>query len=267
MPETLRLGRMAFTNVTPLEAAFDLGVFTRDANITAGVPSALNAAMDAGELDVSPMSAAHYLANADRYVRLGDLGIVARGAVLSVVLASPIPPSLLGGAEVAVTADSASGRVLLEALLSKRYGVEAVFTVVDDAFDAALQGRPTLLIGDAALDAGERLASETIYDLGHAWRDWSGLPMVFAVWAARADVAASRPDDIAALVARYRDARAWGVAHRADVIAVARRARPRTAAFYDRYFTALDHMIDAPAEAGLAAFGRAIDREILHVTR
>ena len=32
-----------------------------------------------------------------------------------------------------------------------------------------------------------------VHDLGAAWRDWTGLPMVFAVWAARRDYAEAQP--------------------------------------------------------------------------
>lgn len=269
MPDRLRLGRIAYTNVAPLETAFDAGVVRRDVELVSGVPTQLNAAMDAGDLDVSPMSAAHYLAHADRYVRVGNLGIVARGNVLSVVLASPVPPSLLGGADIAVAGDSASGRALLQALLRTRYDVRARLVTVPDALGAAVAGHPTLLIGDAAIDATERLAPEAVHDLGRAWHDWTGLPMVFALWAARREVAAARPADVAALALRYAEARAWGDAHRPDVVAAAQRLRPRPAAFYERYFTALDYTIDVPAEAGLAAFGRVLGSpgELLNVAR
>ena len=33
----------------------------------------------------------------------------------------------------------------------------------------------------------------TVTDLGQAWREWTGLPMVFAVWAVRRDFAAAHP--------------------------------------------------------------------------
>ncbi len=36
-----------------------------------------------------------------------------------------------------------------------------------------------------------------VYDIGAMWRDWSVLPMVFAVWAVRRSVANSFPDRVA----------------------------------------------------------------------
>ena len=52
-----------------------------------------------------------------------------------------------------------------------------------------------VLIGDPALRAmyeAPRLGLQ-VTDLGQAWRDWTGLPMVFAVWAVRKEFAAAHP--------------------------------------------------------------------------
>ncbi len=42
-----------------------------------------------------------------------------------------------------------------------------------------------LLIGDAALAVDPSEISIPLMDLGREWVDWTGLPMVFAVWAGR----------------------------------------------------------------------------------
>ncbi|GAC1534649.1 MAG: menaquinone biosynthesis protein [Candidatus Velthaea sp.] len=259
MPETpLRVGRIAYTNVAPIEAAFDTGAVVRPAVVTAAPPATLNALLSEGALDVSPVSAAHYLRNTRDLARFGDCGIVARGAVISVVLVSSRPPALLDGAAIAVTRESASGRALLESLLGGRYGVRATFEPVENAAAAALAGRPALLIGDAAIAIRDQVAPADIHDLGSAWLEWTGLPMVFAVWAVRRDILAQRPDDIARLAKAYTDARMWGNSHRAAVIASAMTERPRDAAFYDRYFSTLTYTIDADARAGLTRFAAAI---------
>ncbi len=52
-----------------------------------------------------------------------------------------------------------------------------------------------MLIGDVALRATYEAPRRglAVTDLGQAWREWTGLPMVFAVWAARRDFAADHP--------------------------------------------------------------------------
>src|SRR6266446_899676 len=44
---------------------------------------------------------------------------------------------------------------------------------------------PELVIGDPALLLAARHAYALRYDLGEEWKRWTGLPFVFAVWAAR----------------------------------------------------------------------------------
>ena len=58
-----------------------------------------------------------------------------------------------------------------------------------------LEADAAVLIGDTALratyDAPRR--GLDVYDLGAVWREWTGLPMVFAVWAARREYAEANP--------------------------------------------------------------------------
>ena len=250
----LRYGRIAYVNVAPVETAFDAGAVVRDVEVFGAVPSQLNAAMSAGRLDAGAISAAHYLAHTDRFARLADLCIAADGPVRTVLFVSPIPPALLGGATVALTSHSASGRALLAALLSGFRDVRPRYEVVDDALAAARAGRPTLVIGDDALIARAELPPAHIHDLGEAWRAWTGLPFVFAVWAVRRETLAARPDEVAALTDALRAARDWGDAHRDAVIDAAMASKRYHRALYADYFTRLSYRLDERAEQGLERF-------------
>jgi chorismate dehydratase len=72
--------------------------------------------------------------------------------------------------------------------LRKLYGIHPVFrplTINSQAEDTTTDA--VLLIGDRAMRAclpGFRFA----YDLGEEWTQWTGLPMVYAVWAVRSGV-------------------------------------------------------------------------------
>ena len=257
MPK-LRYGRIDYVNVAPVETAFDAGAVTRDADVVADVPTRLNAMLAAGELDVSAVSAAHYLAHRDDLALLGDLCIASDGPVRSVLLVSPVPPSLLDGSTIAVTRHSASGRLLLATLLESVMHVHPSYEVVDDAAAAARQGRPALLIGDDALTARGERAPAQVHDLGEAWRAWTGLPFVFAVWSVRREVLAARPAEVAALASALAAARAWGDAHRADVIDAAVARRPFHRGLYDDYFTRLRYTLDERARLGLEHFAALV---------
>lgn len=254
MIEQLRYGRLGYVNVAPVETAFDRGAVARDARVVTGIPTALNAALLAGELDAAAVSAAHYLAHRDELELLGDLCIAADGPVRSVLLVSPVPPALLDGGSIALTAQSASGRALLGMLLANVHGLEPVYEVVDDALAAAQAGRPALVIGDDALAARKLCRPACIYDLGEAWRAWTGLPFVFAVWAVRRDVLAARPAQVARLAAALAESRAWGAAHRDAVIDAALAKQPYHRALYEDYFTRLSYVLDDRALRGLEHF-------------
>src|SRR5207237_5043163 len=89
---------------------------------------------------------------------------------------------------VALDEGSRTSAALTQIILRKRYGVQpevvplAIDTPADDLTTDAV-----LLIGDRAMRAclpGYRFA----YDLGEEWTNWTGLPMVFALWAVRGGV-------------------------------------------------------------------------------
>jgi len=263
----LRYGRISYVNVAPIETAFDTGAVARDVDVFGAVPTELNAAMSAGRIDVGAISAAHYLAHAGEFARIADLCIAADGPVRTVLFVSPTPPALLGDATIAVTAHSASGRALLAALLSGFRDVRPRYEVVDDALSAARSGQPALVIGDDALIARAELPRGQIHDLGEAWRAWTGLPFVFAVWAVRREALAAHPAEVSALTDALVAARDWGEANRAAVIDAAVAARPYHRALYDDYFTRLSYRLDERAAQGLERFGTLFMPELSHVAR
>ena len=44
-------------------------------------------------------------------------------------------------------------------------------------------GETKLLIGDEALQEWNRRGGQGVLDLGQAWKEWTGKPFIFAVWA------------------------------------------------------------------------------------
>ncbi|MBV8344779.1 MAG: menaquinone biosynthesis protein [Candidatus Eremiobacteraeota bacterium] len=255
---TLRCGRIKYTNDLPIYAAFDAGAIGYPGVLHADVPARLNAMLLRGELDMSPVSAFAWAAKAERLVLLPDLCIGARDEVVSVVLVSEKPPARLDGARVYVSEESASGRYLLRILLERRYGARPSYADERDPFARASAGDPTLLIGDAAIDAIERFPAEIVYDLGRLWHEWSGHQTVFAVWAARRDAYDSDPAPFHACMHALTDAYTWSRSHSVEVVGLAQRTIPRPAGFYESYYGKLNFMFHAAARNGLAAYCREL---------
>lgn len=256
--EPLRCGRIKYTNDLPIYAAFDAGAIEYPGTLHADTPSRLNAMLLRGELDLSPISAFTWAANARDLVLLPDLCIGARDEVVSVVLVSEVAPAQLGGRPVYVTEESASGRNLLRVILERRYRVTPSYVDEAEPLERALRGEPTLLIGDSAIDAIERFPRENVYDLGRLWHEWTGRQTVFAVWAARRDAYERNVPAIARCMHALTDAYTWSRSHTAEVVALAQRAIARPTGFYETYYGKLNFMLHVAAQNGLEAYCREL---------
>jgi chorismate dehydratase len=122
-------------------------------------------------------------------VLAGGFVIAARREVRSVVLLAERP---LGSVRsVAVDVNSRTSVVLLKLLMPRRFGARPEVIPMEPDRDAMLRRcDAALLIGDAALRA--RREGLHVMDLAAAWHDLTGLPFVFAVWAAAGEGAAGR---------------------------------------------------------------------------
>jgi chorismate dehydratase len=211
----LRLGRIPWINCYPVYGAIDRGLVPVPAEVVTGTASELNDLLAAGELDLSVVSAVEYARDAAQYHLLPDLAISCDGPVHSVKLFSRRPVEDLSGATVLLTASSRTSVLLLELLCRHRWQVTPRFATVraEPSDLEALGGFPheaVLAIGDAALVLDARRQYPVQVDLGEAWHTWTGLPFVFAVWAARRD--ADR-DGVREIHERLLASRAWGLDH------------------------------------------------------
>ena len=146
--------------------------FRLDANVdeVQGVPTELNRRLLRGDLDLAPISSIEYARHADRLRVLPRLCVSSEGAVDSIQLVSRVPLEQLR--RIAVTPESATSVVLTKVLLP-----EAEHVPLGEEAEAKL------LIGDEALKSAFEDPTPH-YDLGRLWLERTGLPMVFAVWAA-----------------------------------------------------------------------------------
>ena len=140
-------------------------------------------------------------------------GIACHGPVRSILLVSKRPASEIR--TLAVDTSSRTSVQLARVILERRYGAD--YTAIPHAPDLHAMLRvadAALIIGDPALRLDpERLPYE-VHDLGGEWVEMTGLPMVFAVWAARKD--AVTPEVIEAFHASCR----YGIEHMDEIVAV-----------------------------------------------
>jgi chorismate dehydratase len=227
----IRLGRISYVNMAPVFYRLEHEV----AEVT-GVPTELNRMLLAGEIDVAPISSIEYGRHAHRLRLLPRLCVSSEGAVDSIQLVTRLPLGRVRS--VAVTPESATSVVLTKVLLP-----HAEHVPLGEEADA------TLLIGDAALKSAFENPTPH-YDLGRLWLERTGLPMVFAVWAAAEPVSDELADLQDALVASVRMARSEPerLAHEAS------RRYGYPAGFLARYFEKLRYSFGPRERAGLYTF-------------
>src|SRR5687768_12395204 len=152
----MRVGRIPYVNCYPVYGAIDRGVVPIGATIVDGVPTALNAQMALGALDVSVISAVEYARDSQRYLLLPDLAISCDGPVRSVVLFAKRPASELRGRRVLVSRSSMTSVELLELLFEHVWDAKPAFVPADAELSDIERFGDTdhdarLVIGDAAL--------------------------------------------------------------------------------------------------------------------
>jgi len=178
---------VAYINCEPVYYGIEQGAIPAACRIVDGTPTELNGMLRAGELDMSVISTIEYARHPDRYLILPDLAIASDGPVESVLFLSRVSPSDLDGKLVHLNKDSLTSIFLVKILLSRGFGVRPLY---QHAEVQAIELLPenvagVLMIGDPALRARGRLPHAL--DLGQGWKDLTGLPFVFAVWAVRRD--------------------------------------------------------------------------------
>jgi chorismate dehydratase len=195
----VRVGRIEFVNCFPLYHHFARQLAARGvgAEVVEGYPAALNEMLVDGAIDVTLSSSIAFARNAAEQALLPQVSISSFGAVDSIQLFARTPLAQIR--RVALTEKSATSICLLK-VLCREWGIDPEFaprrgplSEVLEEFDALL------LIGDEALHLLRVEAYPHHFDLGAEWKSVTGLPMVYAVCAARRDFAEARPEAAAAV--------------------------------------------------------------------
>jgi predicted solute-binding protein len=161
---------------------------------------------------------------------LPETGIACEGPVRSILLISKGPVREIR--TLAVDSGSRSSVALSRILLAERYGCQPRFEPMAPELEPMLAAcDAALIIGDPALRLEPAELPYEVLDLGAEWVEWSGLPMVFAVWA-------GKKAHLTADVARaFQDSCRWGLGHINEVIAAGAKERDYREELVREYLT------------------------------
>jgi chorismate dehydratase len=178
--DPIRVGAVNYLNTKPLIYGFEERC--PQARLILDLPSRLADGLAAGRYDVALVPLVEFFQDPG-YTIVSDAAICCRGPVLSVKLFFRRPPAEVR--TLALDEGSRTSAALARILLQERFGLSPeqqplpIGASLDDTSADAV-----LLIGDRAIHSPVRSFVE-VWDLGDEWVRWSGLPFVFAVWAAR----------------------------------------------------------------------------------
>jgi cyclic dehypoxanthinyl futalosine synthase len=193
-PTTIRVQAVSFLNARPLiHTLLDPEHTPRHPDgtpmfdVRPALPSDCAAALADGSCDLALVPVASYVDHPQWEVVPG-IGIGCRGAVETVIVCAEAPIETLE--HIYLDGASRSSALLLRLLLHERGlapRLERVDHGLGEALARASNGRAgALVIGDAAFGITARFPH--VWDLGGKWFELTGLPMVFAFWAARPGV-------------------------------------------------------------------------------
>ena len=254
---TIRIGRIDFTNVWPLFYYFPYERLQREVELVTQVPTQLNAAMAAGEIDLGPISSFAYGENFEQYMLLPDMSVSAYGNVKSILLFHRKPLSDLGGASVALPTTSASSVNLLKIILRRFYQVEPEYHYAPPKLNEMMQSSDAaLLIGDHAIRESWKEHGWMVTDLAEEWLKWTGHWMSFAVCAIRKQVVEEQPEQVGRIYQAFMESKFQSLNDFTALVQDARQQIGGTEAYWRDYFSTLTYEFGPEQQAGLQLYYR-----------
>ncbi len=205
-----RLGVVSFLNSRPLIEGLDRD--SAGVEIVFDVPSALPGMLDRDAVDASLVPVIDFVHSGRSWSILSDACIGCDGETLTVRVFARVPPEEIH--TLHVDGDSHTSVVLASLIWREMYGRQLRVTPYNPSVDRE-QCDAVLLIGDKVIN-NRPIDLDIQVDLGGAWKSLTGLPFVFAVWAAKRE---RELGDLAQMLAGARDLGLANLDHIAEDVA------------------------------------------------
>ena len=216
---TVKIGRISYINVAPVYYGLDRRLKPEWLTMITEPPAVLNGMLARNEIVMSPVSSAAYARNHDTWLLMPDLSISSFGRVMSVILVSRCPLDDLHGKRVFFTEESATAAALVRYIFSTLSISPVIETgKIRNSESLAASCDAALVIGDAALIQNWPGSFAHVYDLGEMWKNMTGLPFVFAVWAIRKDFVQAFPEKVENLKHLFRESKRLGEINKEEIV-------------------------------------------------
>ena len=246
MDKKWRIGAVSYLNTRPLLLGMEQSPFKERIDLVKSYPAQiaqdlLDDTIDIGLIPVAIMPLISNPQIVSKYV------IGTEGEVASVALFSQVPMDQIE--KVYLDYQSRTSVALAKILFKNYWNKEVEFLIATEGYIDEISGTTAgIIIGDRALASLNRF--EHIYDLGLAWKQYSGLPFVFAAWVANKPI----PSEF---MEAFDAANGYGLKHLDEVIALI----PASEQVYDlhKYYTEnISYELTPDKRAGLEKFLEAL---------
>jgi len=245
----IKLSAVSYHNTRPFLFGLRRSTLAQKLDIQLDIPSEGARKLRQGEVSLAlvPVGVLHSVPQARI---IADWGIGCDGPVRTVCLYAEKPLEALQ--QIWMDYHSVTSVRLLTLLLRDYWKLNPELVPASPGFRDKIGGTTGgLVIGDRAIGLEHKF--KYVYDLGQAWKDWTGLPFVFAVWASTETLDP-------AFAQAFQLALADGVAHLPEVAALTEAQNPDFAArnsgfgLLDYFQHNISYNMDAAKREGLGRF-------------
>lgn len=251
-PSSCRIGCVPYLNALPLVQGIPAD------QLSFAPPSALAEQLTVGRFDAALLPVFELFRHPE-LLAVEGVGIACDGPVYSVYLCHRSPLEMVS--RMHLDPNSRSSNHLCQLLLSNRLSAPVEFDLSPPSDLVPGLNEATLIIGNPAIELRQKQnGALRFWDLGEAWKEWTGLPFVFAVWAIRPGF-----EEENALADSLRQCLRRGLKNLDEIVAA---LRPGDRGFARRYLTEfIKFEIGGPERSGLERFqSELIKAKIPHVS-
>lgn len=240
MDKRIRVGAVSYLNTRPLLYGLKRSGLMDKIELVEDYPSRIGAMLLNDEIDVGLVPVVIIPRLKESHI-ITDYCIGTDGEVASVAIFSEVPIEQIS--KVLLDYQSQTSVNLATLLLKEYWQKEVIFETAPEDFRTRISGTTAgVVIGDRALE--QRKISAYTYDLGSAWKAYTGLPFVFAAWVANKLLGEDFED-------AFNRANSYGVSHIDAVVA----ENPYDAYDLKKYYTQnISYGLDEDKRKGLAIF-------------